>query len=94
MRVMCFFGSCCVAVLLSLCPPLSAQETLMIKSTITGSQEQPKVLTIVPWKNAQDPEYYGKDISGIEMKAAFFRPINRKNFQRKMRYISSLKEGK
>jgi hypothetical protein len=72
--------------------PLFAQEILTIESTITGSQEQPKVISIVPWKEPKDPEYFGKDIQGLNKSLNDFEPLYRQSFQGEYKYIHSLKE--
>ena len=72
---------------------VQAQEVLTIESTITGSQEQPKVISIVPWQKAKPPEYFGDDISGLGSTVDIFKPLERDAFNRERRYISSLRKA-
>lgn len=69
-----------------------AQDIITIESTITGSQEQPKVISIVPWKEPKDPGYFGKDIEGLNKQLDSFEPIYRQSFVSEYKYIRSLKE--
>lgn len=75
------------------CAGINAQEVLTIESTITGSQEQPKVISIVPWQKAGPPEYFGEDISGLGSTVDIFKPLERDAFNRERRYISSLRKA-
>ncbi|MFA0809774.1 hypothetical protein [Microbulbifer epialgicus] len=38
---------------LCICHMVSAEEVTTLESTVIGSQEQPKVLYIIPWKQAE-----------------------------------------
>lgn len=83
--------------LLSLCalPVVNAQEILTIETQITGSKEQPKVLSIVPWQNTKEPDYFGDDIRGLDDEAtggsSLLDPINRASFLQEVKYISSMR---
>lgn len=72
--------------------PVLSQEIIMIESTITGSQEQPKVISIVPWQNPIDPDYFGGDITGLGLGADVFHTLDREAFTREMQYISSMRK--
>lgn len=74
-------------------PVFAAQEIIMIESTITGSQEQPKVISIVPWQKPIDPDYFGTDITGLGMGADVFQTLDRDAFNREMQYMSSMRKG-
>lgn len=68
---------------------LSAEPALTIESTISGSQEQPKVLSIVPWKEVPGPEeveWRAKTIVADEV----MQPIDRQVFKRKSFYYRKL----
>lgn len=72
-------------------PPLFAQpEALNLESTITGSQEQPNVVYIVPWQapapasglaNTRITEILQKEVLGF---------IDREVFQREITYYQKL----
>ena len=85
------------ASLLLMILPLSslsvAQEILTIESTITGSREQPKVISIVPWQKPQDPSYLGKEVGGIGMGLDVFQEFDRETFNQERRYILSTRKG-
>jgi hypothetical protein len=75
-------------------PLFAAQpQIITIESTITGSQEQPKVISIVPWQKPRPPEYFGEEITGLGLKADVFQSIDRESFNREMHYISTMKKG-
>lgn len=66
-----------------------AEAELTIESTISGSQEQPKVLSIVPWKEVPEPEeleWRAKTVVADEV----MRPIDRQVFKRKSFYHRKL----
>lgn len=64
------------------------QQILTIESTITGSQEQPRVISIVPWQSIKEPEYLGKDIE-LGIPSAVFDTIDRDSFNRELKYINA-----
>ena len=75
---------------MSLAPVLQAEDgIIMIESTITGSQEQPKVISIVPWKTATDPEYIGEELKGLGEPINVFQSLDRIKFNRERLYIGS-----
>ena len=65
------------------------EEIVTIESTISGNAEQPKVLTIVPWKDPDFPEYLGEEIKGMGEAIDVFQIIDRDTFNRERSYISS-----
>lgn len=67
-----------------------AQEVLTIESTITGSKEQPKVITIIPWQQAEKPGYFGDDIKGLENLRTDLMPLRRESFLRELKYRRDL----
>lgn len=82
-----------LAGLLTLLPVIAfAQEILTIESQVTGSKEQPKVITIVPWRSSGEPDYYGDDISGIDQYVPKFEPINRSSFIHEVQYIKTMRK--
>ncbi|MGI2172706.1 hypothetical protein [Shewanella ulleungensis] len=56
---------------------------VVIQSQVTGSQEQPKVLYIMPWQGITNPI----DINNKEMRLTLpqFKPINPKAFRQQVR---------
>lgn len=79
------------AIFLSISSSLFAQDILTIESQLTGSKEQPKVITIVPWKDSTEPDYYGEDVSGLDQNELQFKPINRASFIQEVQYIKAIR---
>ncbi|NRB40703.1 MAG: hypothetical protein HRU20_19915 [Pseudomonadales bacterium] len=71
-----------------------SEEIIMIESTITGSQEQPKVISIVPWKASADPEYIGEELHGLGDPVNVFQSLDRVKFNRERLYIGSTRHIK
>ena len=75
--------------LLSTCA--AAQDNVLnLESTIAGSQEQPKVIYIVPWQGT--PPAPGLSASVIDhiIQRELLGPIDREVFQRQVHYQSEL----
>jgi hypothetical protein len=65
----------------------SGEATVTLHSTITGNQEQPKVLYIVPW---QGPGSSDKLMQPIKpLLDDVFAPVDRAEFQRELKYRSA-----
>lgn len=82
------------------------EPVLRIESTITGNQEQPKVMSILPWQDAEKPEFFAaaiemestiqaSDIEGIESATdqaqKTFNFIDRDSFTLELKYINATK---
>ena len=69
-----------------------AQEPVVtLHSTVSGSQEQPRVMYIVPW---QEPEAARFDYElNNELAQEIFAPIDRDEFVRGLNYRQMLGEG-
>lgn len=78
------------SVLILLVSEVFSQEVLTIESTITGSKEQPKVITIIPWQRAKKPGYFGDDINGLDSQRSDLMPLRRENFKRELKYRQKL----
>ncbi|MGI2171700.1 hypothetical protein ACROAE_16170 [Shewanella sp. MF05960] len=66
---------------------------VVIQSQVTGSQEQPKVLYIMPWQGITNPI----DINNKDMRLTLpqFKPINPKAFRQQVRdFANSSKNSK
>ena len=72
---------------------IAAQEIITIESQVTGSKEQPKLITIVPWREAGEPGYYGKDITGLDQADVQFKAMNRSDFIQEVKYIKALRSN-
>ena len=70
----------------------SAQEILTIESQVTGSKGQPKVITIVPWREPGEPDYYGDDVKDLYQTQQLLKPIRRSSFIQEVKYKSALQK--
>lgn len=79
---------CCAVV-----APLNgfAQQILTIESKITGTQEQPRVISIVPWQGVNEPEYIGEEME-LEMVVDVFKPLERESFKRELNYLTATRK--
>ena len=74
---------------------IQAEDIILIESTITGSQEQPKVISIVPWKSALAPAAMGdEDVVGLGEPANVFQSLDRIEFNRERLYIGATRKIK
>ena len=89
MRHHSLFPLCLIIVLASLCPRLYSEDVMTIESHITASQEQPKILVIIPWQKPQNAETIDDNI--LNAKENFFlKPLDRKPFQRYTHHLNVL----
>ena len=66
-------------------PAKSAKEaTVVLHSTITGNQEQPKVLYIVPWQPPGNADQLQQAVKPVLDDV--FAPIDRAEFKRELKY--------
>jgi len=67
----------------------SAHDRLQLDSTaITGNRELPKVMSIVPWKDAEPPN--GPDRPMNSLVDEILAPLDRDEFQREVTYFRDL----
>jgi len=64
--------------------------TVTLRSTITGNQEQPKVMYIVPWQPPGSMEFRYSPVSRLA--EDLFRQIDRDEFRRELDYRALLAE--
>ncbi len=75
----------CILFLLLANASLIAQEAqVVLRSTVTGNQEQPKVLYIVPWQQADTPELIYQPLQSLV--DGVFEEVDRAEFLRELRY--------
>jgi hypothetical protein len=74
-----------------LVPLAMAEDVVTFESTITGSQEQPKVIYIVPWQPPQAPAAATQPIGNLVMQD-LLQPIDRDTFLRQVQYRAVLTE--
>ena len=62
-----------------------AQEAqVVLSSTVTGNREQPKVLYIVPWQQAETPELIYQPLQSLV--EGVIEEMDREEFLRELRY--------
>ncbi|MGK0499578.1 MAG: hypothetical protein ACJAYG_001220 [Oceanicoccus sp.] len=67
-----------------------AQEARVeLRSTVTGNQQQPNVLYLVPWQQAESPELSYQPMQSLVDDV--FQPVERAEFQRELRYRQQIK---
>lgn len=68
-------------------PPALQQQSIKLEETIRGNQEQPKVLTIVPWQSPKEKQALpGLILQRLNKK---FLPLERDEFQRQIQFFDS-----
>ncbi|MFL0811063.1 MAG: hypothetical protein K6L76_11660 [Agarilytica sp.] len=69
--------------------PSGKTEVVNLSATIVGNQEQPTVLYIVPWKQAEDTTILYLPLSSKAMEHVFGH-VERVEHQRQVQYIDQL----
>lgn len=59
-------------------------EVVKLGTRVTGNQEQPRVLYIVPWQTADGPDSLYKNQDFSSQKAHLLEPLERASFQREL----------
>lgn len=62
----------------------TAEANVVLHSTITGNQEQPKVLYIVPWQPPGGVDQLQQPVQSLLNDV--FAPVDRAEFQRELKY--------
>ena len=78
-----------LAWLVSVIPPAFAADSLDLEgTTITGSQELPKALHIVPWKSSEAGDLAGRPLNSLIDE--ILAPIDRDVFLRELEYYDAV----
>jgi len=73
-------------------PKSNAKDRLDLDSTqITGNRELPKVLYIVPWRNAELGDLVGRPVNSLLDEV--LEPVDRDVFRRQNRYFEALQQN-
>jgi hypothetical protein len=90
--VTCFRILAAALAMVLVAPQSMAEEQLdrldLDATSVTGNQELPKVLYIVPWKQSGIGELDGKPVDSLLDEA--LAPLDREVFQRQVRYFEQL----
>lgn len=73
-----------VAVTMAHAQKKGEEANVVLHSTITGNQEQPKVLYIVPWQPPGSADRLSQPIQPLL--SDVFAPVDRAEFQRELKY--------
>ena len=68
-------------------PPAVQQQRIQIEDTIRGNQEQPKVMSIVPWQSPKEKQALPSLI--LQRLNKKFKPLERDEFQRQIQFFES-----
>ena len=64
------------------------EAVVVLRSTVKGNQEQPKVLYIVPWQQPEGPDSLYQPLESLVNDV--FNPVERVEFTRELRYRKML----
>ena len=64
-------------------------ETVTLGTTVSGNQEQPKVLYIVPWKEARDDTILYQGLDGGDI-GDVFGHVERSKHRRQIQFLNEL----
>jgi hypothetical protein len=71
-------------------PAFAAGDSVVVlKETVTGNQEQPKVLYIVPWQAADDDTILKQPIAS-QINDDVFEHVERQELNRELNYLQTL----
>jgi hypothetical protein len=70
-------------------PALAQSGVVTLESTITGSQEQPKVITIVPWQDPPSASSVSFRLNRLDSRA-IMQPVDREQMQREVDFYHRL----
>ena len=85
------FAMLCAVGVLAQDAPSQEDRLQLDSSSITGNQELPKVMYIVPWKEADMGELQGKPANSLLDEV--LGPLDRDVFRRQIRYFDQLNSG-
>lgn len=70
---------------------LQADDIITIESTISGSQEQPKILVIIPWQKPDEANMADTtDDSDPASHNPYLQPLERRAFMEKTQWLEQL----
>jgi hypothetical protein len=66
----------------------TSKQVIKLKATIVGSKEQPRFLSIVPWKKLKSPVTYGSKVNSVTpSNLGFTSPTQLKTQQQLTQYL-------
>ncbi|MBT8138863.1 MAG: hypothetical protein KJP25_03775 [Gammaproteobacteria bacterium] len=71
---------------------VAQDNTLDLKSTFKGNQEQPKVMYIVPWQSIQAPPASYRPVSSLISEN--FQLVDREEFQRNVHFSDRIQQAR
>lgn len=76
--------------LLSTLPAWAQDPVVELGTTVTGNQEQPRVIHIVPWQGTESADALRSYVYGV--REALLQPVERHSFQRQLDMLEALRE--
>lgn len=77
-----------IALLLAPGPVRSQEAVVTLRATVTGNQEQPKVMYILPWQQPGATEF--EYAPGMSLAQDLYREVDRDEFVRELEYRDML----
>lgn len=72
--------------------PAQDDSVVVLSDTVTGNQEQPKVLYIVPWQAAEDNTLLQQPLA-TKLHSEVFEHVERDQHRRELRYLQALSQS-
>jgi hypothetical protein len=80
-----------LTLVLSSVAALAQQPNVTLHSTVTGNQEQPKVMYILPWQQPGDARF--EQGFSAQLSGDLFEPLDRQEFLRQLNYQALMSEA-
>ncbi len=87
-KAICIFSLLSSFLFACLAQAQTQEARVVLRSTVIGNQEQPKVLYIVPWQQAESPELIYQPLQSLV--DGVFEEVDREEFLRELRYKSKM----
>jgi hypothetical protein len=79
------------ALVLSSCPAFAQEPNVTLHSTVSGNQEQPKVMYILPWQQPGDARF--EQGFNAQLSGDLFQPLDRQEFVRQLNYQALMSDA-
>jgi hypothetical protein len=80
-----------LGLVLSSCPAFSQEPNVTLHSTVSGNQEQPKVMYILPWQQPGDARF--EQGFNAQLSGDLFQPLDRQEFVRQLNYQALMSDA-
>lgn len=86
--ILAMFMTLAAATLPGPAPAMAQEAVVTLRATVTGNQEQPKVMYILPWQQPGATEFEYRP--GVALAEELYREIDREEFVRELDYREML----